>query len=155
MVKAHCGSGHVQRNSKLFMHSNNHAILPISAGIYICQMKRLGDNKTALGHNLTFSMHFETGPKFVPTLNIQFPQINGLGLIHKSAAGTELGAHYLRHRSYHPELWAGRACLGPDTGCQAQDKMLKSRKTILVKAAVTFLSSPKLGSIIITSWSIE
>ena len=39
-------------------------------------------------------MHFETGPKFVSTE--EFPQINGMGLIHKSAAGTELSALSLR-----------------------------------------------------------
>ena len=37
-------------------------------------------------------MHFETGPKFVSTPAKEFPQINGMGLIHKSAAGSELGA---------------------------------------------------------------
>ena len=107
-----------------FVHSNNHAIQPISAGIYICQMKRLGDNKTAPANSKGTdikSMHFETGPKFVSTTAKEFPQINGMGLIHKSAAGSELGALSETHsHSQPPRAVSGERV--PDTGCQAEDK---------------------------------
>ena len=76
-------------------------------------MKRLGDNNSIkqLKWQLT-DYTFKLSPKFVQTIRQKFSQINGVGLIHKSARGSELGV--LSLGPTHCTHWGCERVLGSE-----------------------------------------